>query len=106
MTLLLDRGRLSITLGHNQPAQHSAMLAGNFLPHRLTLVLAERNPAIGFSISEKNAPSVVRHLHVSKCRPALRVGRSRSAQIYVATLKTFRPHLTPPVQKAGLPGFQ
>src|SRR4029077_19062409 len=82
------------------------MLAGNFTPNFLALVLAEGNPAIGFEIGEENAPSVVGHLDVSKCRPALRVGGSRRAQIYVALLKTLRAHLAPPIEKAGLPGLE
>src|ERR1700726_1120179 len=106
MTLLLDRGGLGIALGHNQPAEYSAMLAGNFMPNFLALVLAEGNPPIRFGIREENAPSVVGHLHVSKCRPALRVGGSCGAQIYVATLKTLRAHLAPPIEKAGLPGLK
>src|SRR5882724_11316541 len=106
MTLLLDRCGLGIALSHDQPAENSSMLAGNFLPYWLALVFTERNPAIGFGIRQKDAPSVVGHLYVSKCRPALCVGRGRGAQINIATLETFRPHLAPPIEEAGLPGLQ
>src|ERR1700687_2081662 len=82
------------------------MLAGDFIPDWLTLVLAERNPAIGFGIRQENTPSVVRPLHVSKRRPALCVGGGRGAQICVATLKTLRAHLAPPIEEAGLPGLE
>ena len=47
MTLLLHRGRLGIALGDDQPAQGRAMLARDFLPRRLTLVVAERDDAFG-----------------------------------------------------------
>src|ERR1700731_1714286 len=106
MALLLNRSGFGIALGHDQPAEYAAMLAGNFIPNFLALVLAEGNPAIGFGIGEENSPSVVGHLHVSKLRPALSVGRDRGAQIYVATLKTLRAHLAPPIEKAGLPGLE
>src|SRR5258708_40240744 len=82
------------------------MLARNLLPHWLPRVLAEGNSAISFGIREEDAPSVVGHLHVSKCRPALRVGRGRGAQINIATLKTLRAHLAPPIEEAGLPGLE
>src|SRR5260370_12737679 len=105
MALLLHRCRLGIALGHDQPAEYASMLAGNFAPYWFALMLAEWNAAIGFGFREKNAPSVIRHLDVSKRRPALRVGRSRGPQIDIATLNTLRPHLVPPLQDPRLPGL-
>src|SRR5260370_12527700 len=106
MALLLDRSRLGIAPGRDQPAEYSPILARNFAPYWFALMLTEWNAAIEFGFREKNSPSVIRHLHVSKCRPALRVGRSRRPQIDIGTLKTLRPHLTPPLKEAGLPGLQ
>src|SRR5258708_8695297 len=106
MPLLLDRRGLGVALRNDQPAQDSAMLARHFAPDRLALVLPKRNLAIRLEIGQKNPPSIVRHLDVSESRPALRVGRSRRPQIYVAALISFGPHLAPPLQKAGLPGFE
>src|SRR5271156_1456772 len=90
MPLLLDRRGLGVALRDNQPAQNSAMFARHFAPDRLALVLAERNPAIGLRLSEKNPPSIVRHLDVAELRPTLRVGRSRRPQIDIAALESFR----------------
>src|SRR5712692_9298757 len=106
MALLLDRGRLGVALCNDEPAEYSPMFARNLAPYPLALVLAERNPAIGLGLGQKNAPSIIRHLHISKCSPALLVCRSCGPQIDIAALKTLRPHLAPPLQEAGLPGFQ
>src|SRR5260370_18617783 len=72
MALLLHRCRLGIALGHDQPAEYSSMLARNFAPDWFALMLTEWNAAIGFRFREKNAPSVIRHLHPSKSRPPFR----------------------------------
>src|SRR5271155_141237 len=103
MPLLLDRRRLGVALRDDQTAQDAAMLARHFAPDRLALMLAERNFAIVLWVGEENAPSVVRHLDVAECRPALCVSRNCSPQINIAALETFRSHLAPPSQEAGLP---
>src|SRR5579862_337900 len=82
------------------------MLARDFAPDRLALMLTERNLTLGFRIGEKNPPSIVRHLDVSECRPALRIGRNRRPQINIAGLKILGTHLVPPLQEPRLPRFE
>src|ERR1700689_1500807 len=103
MPLLLDRRRLGVALRDDQTAQDAAMLARHFAPDRLPLALAERNFALVLRGGQENAPSVVRHLDVTERRPALCVSRDRGPQVHVAALETFRAHLAPPLQEAGLP---
>src|ERR1700724_237908 len=73
--LLLDRGRLGVALGYNQPAQGRAMLARNLLPHRLAQCIAKTDPAVGHRLCEKDPPPVIRHLDHAIARPALGIDR-------------------------------
>src|SRR6516162_4901659 len=102
-TLLLDRSRLGVALGHNQPPQGRAVLARHLLPHRLAQGIAETNPAIGHRLGEKNAPAVFRHLDHAVARPALLVDRRGGAQIDLGAGKCRGSHFLPPVEKARLP---
>jgi hypothetical protein len=54
-------------------------------------MLAERNLAIRLLRSKKNAPAVVRHLHIVELGPALGIDRDRGAQINERLLEAFGP---------------
>ena len=51
--LLLHRCRLGVALDDDQPLQVGPVLAGHLLPHRLALVLAERDLAVGLRSARK-----------------------------------------------------
>src|SRR3954452_14337274 len=106
MALLLDRGRLGVALDDDESAQHGAAFAGDLLPDRLTEVLAERNLAALFLRGKKNAPAVIRHLHIVEFGPALGIDRDRGAQINERLLEAFGPHGLPPVDVSGMPAFE
>src|ERR1700694_2937872 len=106
MALLLDGRRLGIALDHDQPAQHGAMLARDFLPGRLAKMLAERNDAVFLLRRQQDAPAIIRHLDIVELGPAARVDGAGGAQINQRLLETSRPHVAPPVHVAGMPAFQ
>src|SRR5712691_13546381 len=101
--LLLDRRGLGVALGHDEPPERGAMLAGNVLPGRLALMVAERDRAIQLWLGQENAPAVLGHLQVAELGPALRVDADRGAQVDVPGLQALRPHVLPPVQELWLP---
>src|SRR5271167_4146342 len=103
LALLLDRGRLGVALGHDQPAQGRAVLSRHLLPYRLAERVAETDPAIGHRVSEKDAPAIFRHLDHAITGPALLVDGGGGAQIDVRTGKCRRSHFLPPVEKMRLP---
>ena len=70
VALLLDRRRLGITLGDDQPAQVRPVLAWDFLPRGLALVRTEVDLATLLNRRQEDAPAVVGHLHVIEVRPA------------------------------------
>src|SRR5215831_18214213 len=105
-SLLLDRGRLGIALGHNQPAQTRPVRAWNLLPDRLALMGAEADPAIFFRPGEEDAPAVVRHLDISEIRPALRIDAGRGAQENLHRLRVVGPQRAPPVEEPWTPGLE
>ena len=55
--LLLDRGRLGVALDDDEPAQVGPVLAGDLVPHRLALVVAEGDAAIGARARRGRCPS-------------------------------------------------
>ncbi len=57
MTLLLDRGGLSVALRDDQSAQDTAMLARNLAPDRLALMLAERNLSLWLRGRREKSPT-------------------------------------------------
>src|SRR5437879_9383333 len=104
--LLFDRSGLGIALGDDEAAELRAEFAGHLLPHRLAEGIPESDGAICDRIGQKNAPSILGHLHRAVVGPALRVHADRGAQIHVDRGKIVRPHLAPPVEKARLPVFE
>ena len=106
MALLFDRGRLGVALDHDQAAQQRAMLARHFLPGRLAHMLTEIDLATLFSRGKQNAPAIFRHLHVIELGPAFRIDRDGRPQIDQRLLEALRPHVLPPAQIAGMPGFE
>ncbi len=103
MALLLDRGRFGIALSDDDAAQICAVLSRHLLPYGLAFVIAEVDRAAGPHRVQKDAPAVVGHLHVAEVGPAVSLDADGSAQIHVVRLAAVRPHVTPPVDEAGLP---
>src|SRR4030095_1591136 len=101
--LLLHRGGLGVALGHDEPAQDAAVLAGHLLPRRTALVIAEVDHAPDLGLGEEDAPAVVRHADIVEVRPALRVHAHRGPEVNVLGLETERPHVLPPLEELGLP---
>jgi hypothetical protein len=86
MSLLLDRRRLRVALRDDDAAQVRAVLSGHVLPDGLADLFAEMNPPVGDLRREKDAPAIVRHLHVVEVCPAGRMCRDRGAQVDVVRL--------------------
>src|SRR5882724_4833565 len=101
--LLLHRGGLGVALGHDEPAQDAAVLAGHLLPGRAALVIAEVHRALGLGLGEEDTPAIVRHANVVEIRPALRVHAHRGPEVDVLGLEAERPHVLPPLEELGLP---
>ena len=106
MALLLDGSGFGVALDDDQAAQHGAIFAGHFLPRRLALVLAEIHLPSLFLRRKQHAPAIFRHAHVIELRPAFRIDTDRGAQIDKQFLKTFRTHVVPPIEIAGMPAFE
>jgi hypothetical protein len=106
LALLLNGGRFSVALSHNDAAQGIAKLAGHFLVNWLAIVVAEANLRVRLRRLKKNAPAILRHLHVIEMRPALAANVDRRAQPNVLLLETFRPHVLPPIEKVRQPFLQ
>jgi len=51
--LLLDAGGLGVALCDDEPAKSVSVLAGNFLPRRLAVMIAERNLAVLLGAARK-----------------------------------------------------
>src|SRR5436190_20305380 len=106
MSLLFDRGRLGVALGHDDPPQIAAMLARYLLPGGSAQMIAEVDLAIVFHRREKNSPAVFRHLHEIEVRPAAGLYAHGGAQIYVVLQRPGRTHIVPPTEKLRLPMFE
>src|SRR5215468_10674001 len=98
LSLLLDRGRLGVALRDDNAAQWIAEFAGNLLICRFAAVIAEADLRLRLARRQKDAPSVIRHLHVVVMRPSVRLDADGRAQINVFLLKSGGPHLAPPVE--------
>ena len=106
MALLLDRSRLGIALRDDQTPQVRPVFARDFLPRRLAFVCTEIHLAPRFGRCEKDAPAVVRHLHVIEMRPAFGLDADRGAEVNVGGARPLGPHVGPPVLELGLPVLQ
>jgi hypothetical protein len=106
MALLLDRGGLGVALGHDEPAQRAAILAGTSCQAGVPLCSPKAIGAVRLGLGQEDAPAVLRHPHPVEVRPALRVDADRRAQVDVLGLEPVGPHLVPPVQVARLPLLQ
>src|ERR1700684_3239713 len=73
MSLLLDRGGVGVSLRDDEATQVCAVLAGHFLPCRLTLVVAEIHRALTVRGAQEDTPTIIGHLDVIKVRPAARM---------------------------------
>src|SRR5689334_11844541 len=101
--LLLDRCWFGVALGDDQPPQGRTMFAWNLLPHRLPVVVAESDAAIGLFLRQENSPTIIRHLNVIKSGPALGIDADRGAQIHARCVEIAGAESVPPVQKLRLP---
>ncbi len=105
-TLLFDGGGFRIALGYDQPAQRGAIFTRDLLPDGFALMFTERNPAVFLRRGQKDTPAVIRHFDVIEMRPAIGLDADRGPQIDVVIDGAFGAQILPPVEKAGLPGFQ
>ena len=106
LALLLDARRLGVGLRDDDPAQDVAQLAGDLVPHRRALRVAEADRAVLLGRREEDAPAVVGHLHVVVVRPAGRIDRDGRAQVDLVLLEARGPHLAPPVDEVRLPRLE
>jgi hypothetical protein len=104
--LLLDRGRLRVPLGDDDPPQVVPELPGDLLPGRVPVEVAEADPAVVLGRSQEDPPAVVGHLHVVEVRPALAVHGDRGAQVDVVGLEPLRTGVLPPLEVVGKPALQ
>ena len=79
-SLLFDAGGLGVALNDDEAPQLVAEFAGDFLPHRLALEVAEADAAIGRRLGQEDAPAILRQLDVIEMRPAGGVDADRRAQ--------------------------
>src|SRR6185436_9216496 len=102
--LLLDTGRLRITLGDDQPSQLIPEFPGYVLPDRTPHQIAKPNAAIVDGIGEKDAPSIFRQPDVLEMWPAFRIDADGRPHVHlVMVLESLRAHVAPPLQVLGLP---
>ena len=66
-------------------------------------MIAEADLRVGLSGLEKDAPAIVRHLHVIEMSPAFAANIDCRPQPNVFLLKAFRAHVVPPRQKVRQP---
>ena len=104
--LLLDRRGLGVALDHDQASQHGAMLAGTSCQAGSPTCVPNRHRPVLFLRRKQDAPAIFRHADVIEFRPAARIDRIGGAQIDQRLLETFRPHVLPPVEIAGMPALQ
>src|SRR6476620_7168001 len=69
LSLLLNRRRFGIALSDDDATQCIAKLTWHFLVSGTTVVIAEPHFGIGLRRLKKDAPPVIRHLHVIEVRP-------------------------------------
>ena len=90
-------------MGDDDASQRVAKLAGNFLVSRAAVVVAETDFCIGLRRLEKDAPAIVRHLHVIEMGPAFGADVDSGAQPDIFFLKAVGAHLAPPVEVVWQP---
>ncbi len=71
MTLLFDRGRFRVALGHDDPTEIGSVFTRDLLPNVFAFVITEVNLAIGLAWIQKDSPAVIWHLDVIELRPAV-----------------------------------
>src|SRR4029453_18970288 len=103
-TLLLDAGRLGIALRHDEPTQRISELTGNLLPDGMPEKISKANPPIRHRVGQKDAPPILRQLHVLEVSPTVRFDAHGSTQVHVVVvLEPLRPHVAPPLHVLRLP---
>src|SRR4030095_15378923 len=55
---------------------------------------------------KENAPAIFGHADIVELGPALGIDAHGGAQVHQRLLETFRPHVVPPVEIAGMPSLQ
>src|SRR5262249_26218216 len=103
LALLLDRRRLRVPLGDDQPSERAAILARHVGPRRLSPVGAEPDRAARLGLGQEDPPAILWHAHVVEGRPALRVHTDGGPEVDVPGLEAFGPHIHPPLEEARLP---
>jgi hypothetical protein len=69
-------------------------------------MLTEIDLAIRILWRKENAPAIFGHADIVELGPALGIDADRGAQIDQRLLETFRAHVVPPVEIAGMPSLQ
>src|SRR5689334_8177380 len=70
LSLLFNWRGFGVALRDDDASQRVAKLAGHFLVRGAAVVVAKTDDGVGFSWFEKDAPAIVRHLHVIEMSPA------------------------------------
>src|SRR4029453_9122976 len=96
--LLLDAVSLVIALRHDEATQRISELTGDLLPDGPSEEVAEAYPPVCHGVGQKDAPPILRQLHVLEVRPAIRFDADGGTQIHmVIVLEPLRPHVAPPL---------
>src|SRR2546427_7457089 len=105
LSLLYYRRRFSVAWRDDDPPQRVTKLSRHFLISGRSVVIAKPDLRISPRRLEKNAPAIIRHLHIIEMRPAFRSHVDRGAQPDVFVLEPFGPHVAPPVEIIREPLF-
>src|SRR5215471_6544580 len=81
MALLLHRCRLGVALRDDEPPERAAILAGDLLPGRKALVIAETDDPARLGLREEDAPPILGHSHVVELCPSLSVDADGRTQV-------------------------
>ena len=103
---MFDRCRLRVALNNDEAPQHRTVFAGDFLPDRLSVVLAAWDHAIFDLWGQEDTPAVFRHFHVVELGPTLWINADSGAQVNKAFLKAVRAKAVPPVKITRVPFFK
>ena len=104
--LLFHGSRLCISLRHDDSPERRAVFTRHLLPCRLALVCAEIHVPLFIARLQENPPPVLRHLHIVKLRPAIRLHANRSPQVHIIIAALVRAGVVPPAEERGLPMLQ
>ena len=69
-------------------------------------MISEVDLAVFILRREENAPSILRHAHISEVRPAVAVHADGRSEVDLQIGRVGRPCLIPPVQERRLPAFE